>query len=473
MHRPLRRSARLVSVCAGLAAATVHAQTLPSAFTYQGRLTDGGAAPTAPYDLQFRLFDAPSGGAQVGPTVTLSDVQVNAGLFTTRLDFGDQFNGNPRWLQIEVRPGASTGTYTVLSPRQELTAAPYALGPWQIVTGAGHPTDGYHLTSGNGADLWIDALNGDLNFNGGQDGFFGFYNRGSAAGRTEFISSRGVNLAIANQTGNVGVNTSNPNFRFHVNGGPSDQFTLVVQNRSTQGGNAIRGVVEANGSGNFSSGVTGVNNAPAGPSGGFGMYAEHTNGGTGIRAIGHGNGHGVEGLAQGANGWGGYFKNLAGGVALFSDGLTMVRTLQILGGSDLAEPFDVAASESTPAAPGMVVVIDPNNPGNLMLSAEPYDSKIAGAISGANGLAPGMILRAQGEDMADGEHPIAMTGRVWVWCDASFGAITPGDRLTTSATPGHAMKADDPTHAHGAVIGKAMTPLAEGRGLVLVLINLQ
>src|SRR5690606_31344823 len=138
-----------------------------------------------------------------------------------------------------------------------------------------------------------------------------------------------------------------------------------------------------------------------------------------------------------------------------------------------AEPFDVAASESTPAAPGMVVVIDPNNPGNLMLSAEPYDSKIAGAISGANGLAPGMILRAQGEDMADGEHPIATTGRVWVWCDASFGAITPGDRLTTSATPGHAMKATDPTRADGAVLGKAMTELKEGRGLVLVLVNLQ
>src|SRR6185295_579866 len=126
------------------------------------------------------------------------------------------------------------------------------------------------------------------------DGVFGFYNRGITSGRTEFISARGVNMAIANQTGNVGINTTAPAFRLHVNGTPADQFTFVVQNHSSVGGNAIRGVVEADGSGNFSAGVTGVNNAPAGPSGGFAMYAEHTNGGTGIRAIGQGNGNGVE-----------------------------------------------------------------------------------------------------------------------------------------------------------------------------------
>ena len=75
--------------------------------------------------------------------------------------------------------------------------------------------------------------------------------------------------------------------------------------------------------------------------------------------------------------------------------------------------------------------------------------------------------------MIKGDHPVAMFGRVYVWCDASLGAITPGDRLTTSSTPGHAMKVGDEGKAPGAVIGKAMTELKEGKGLVLVLVNLQ
>ena len=66
-----------------------------------------------------------------------------------------------------------------------------------------------------------------------------------------------------------------------------------------------------------------------------------------------------------------------------------------------------------------------------------------------------------------------MTGRVYCRADASAGAILPGDLLTTSDTPGHAMKATDHDRAQGAVIGKAMTGLKEGHGLVLVLVSLQ
>jgi hypothetical protein len=82
-------------------------------------------------------------------------------------------------------------------------------------------------------------------------------------------------------------------------------------------------------------------------------------------------------------------------------------------------------------------------------------------------------MRAEGQEHADGAQNVALTGRVWCWCDASFGAIEPGDRLTTSATAGHAMKAEDRNRADGAVIGKAMTRLEEGRGLVLVLVQPQ
>ena len=69
--------------------------------------------------------------------------------------------------------------------------------------------------------------------------------------------------------------------------------------------------------------------------------------------------------------------------------------------------------------------------------------------------------------------PVALSGRVYVWADASYGAIEPGDMLTTSTIPGHAMKATDSDRSHGAVIGKAMSSLEKGRGLVLVLVSLQ
>jgi hypothetical protein len=156
-------------------------------------------------------------------------------------------------------------------------------------------------------------------------------------------------------------------------------------------------------------------------------------------------------------------------------GETRTTTLTITGGSDLAEAFDVRSTcEETEIAPGMLVVIDPERPGKLMLSTRAYDRRVAGVISGANGLSPGMVMRAEGHEHADGDHHVALTGRVWCFADATEHAIEPGDLLTTSERPGHAMRACDRDRAFSATIGKAMTPLARGeRGLVLILVNLQ
>jgi hypothetical protein len=82
-------------------------------------------------------------------------------------------------------------------------------------------------------------------------------------------------------------------------------------------------------------------------------------------------------------------------------------------------------------------------------------------------------MKAEHSEHTDGDHPVALTGRVWCKVDATFGAVKPGDLLTTSSTAGHAMKASDSGRRAGAVIGKAMTSLEDGRGLVLVLVNLQ
>ena len=153
------------------------------------------------------------------------------------------------------------------------------------------------------------------------------------------------------------------------------------------------------------------------------------------------------------------------------DSRIIVDVLQITGGSDLSEQFEVSSDNLAPQ-PGMVVCIDPAHPGQLKMSTMAYDPKVAGVISGAGGIAPGMLMGQRGT-VADGKHPVALTGRVWCRCDASCGAIEPGDRLTTSATPGHAMRVSDESRAPGTVLGKAMTSLTEGRGLVLMLVQPQ
>ncbi|MGH9936499.1 MAG: hypothetical protein ACREAM_09645 [Blastocatellia bacterium] len=159
-------------------------------------------------------------------------------------------------------------------------------------------------------------------------------------------------------------------------------------------------------------------------------------------------------------------------------GTTKTNLLLITGGADFAENFDVnvATTSGEAAAPkveaGMVVSLDPASPGKLQLSARAYDRRVAGVISGAGGVKPGMIMSQEGT-LADGKFPVALSGRVYCWVDASQGAVEPGDLLTTSSTPGHAMKATDAVKAQGAIIGKAMTGLKEGKGLVLVLVTLQ
>lgn len=145
-----------------------------------------------------------------------------------------------------------------------------------------------------------------------------------------------------------------------------------------------------------------------------------------------------------------------------------VRTLTILGGADLAEPFPM---KDEAIEKGSVVVIDEEQPGQLKRSTRAYDPRVAGIISGANGINPGISLRQEG--VLEGSENVALTGRVYVRADASNGAIEPGDMLTSSDTPGHAMKVTDHGKAQGAIIGKAMGRLPKGQGMVLVLVTLQ
>lgn len=113
------------AVC-GLSVAVNSAFAQGTAFTYQGLLSNSNNLVTGSYDLTFKLFNASSGPAQVGPTVTNLNTGVTNGLFTVIIDFGAQFNGTPYWLEIGVRTNGG-GAFATLTPRQELTPTPYAV----------------------------------------------------------------------------------------------------------------------------------------------------------------------------------------------------------------------------------------------------------------------------------------------------------------------------------------------------------
>ena len=109
--------------------------------------------------------------------------------------------------------------------------------------------------------------------------------------------------------------------------------------------------------------------------------------------------------------------------------------------------------------------------GVLHQSHQAYDKRVAGVISGAGDYKPAIVLdkRQSGSD----RKPIALLGKVYCKVDASYASIEVGDLLTTSPSPGHAMKASDLSKAFGAVIGKALRPFKEGQGLIPILVSLQ
>ena len=145
-------------------------------------------------------------------------------------------------------------------------------------------------------------------------------------------------------------------------------------------------------------------------------------------------------------------------------------SITIHGGADLAEPFPMA-NDGHEIPQGAVVIIDEANPGHLKMSDQPYDAHVAGVVSGANGIHPGIQLQQEG--VLEGGKNVALTGRVYVQADTSNGPIKPGDLLTTSRIPGHAMRVSNHARAQGAILGKAMTGLSDGKGMVLVLVTLQ
>jgi hypothetical protein len=134
--------------------------------------------------------------------------------------------------------------------------------------------------------------------------------------------------------------------------------------------------------------------------------------------------------------------------------------------ADCAEDFDIANAQVF--EPGTVMVL--GRGGALQESRRAYDKRVAGVVSGAGEFKPGLVLDKR---LDGGRQPIALLGKVYCKVDAGYGAIDVGDLLTTSPTPGHAMKASDPIASFGAIIGKAMESCHDTRGLIAMLVALQ
>jgi len=313
------------------------------------------------------------------------------------------------------------------------------------VTGDSTVAGGYqNIASATGATVpggGFNVASGDMSF------ATGFHAVAATAGSfvwadtstTGTFTSTASNQFLIRATGNVGINTASPTAALHVYNASNS-----VSDRIESGGavNSWSRIEFANLDGQWNVGTSRGYNGDQ-------LYFNR------------------EGLSGNA------LALQPDGDAAFGGNVTIaenasVCSLTIRGGCDLAEPFATAERD---IEKGAIVVIDPAHPGQLKLSDAPYDTRVAGVVSGANGINPGIAMHQEGA--FEGGQNVALSGRVYVQADASNGAIEPGDLLTTSTTPGRAMKATDHQRAQGAILGKAMSRLAGGKGMVLVLVTLQ
>ncbi|MFN0151691.1 MAG: hypothetical protein ACKVU1_13385 [bacterium] len=279
-----------------LAHSPAHAQG--TAFTYQGQLDDAGAPTSGLHDFRFRLFDAATGGAQLGSTLCSDDVDVVDGVFTAQLDFGQQYATTAqRHLEIEVRGDtglacADATGFVVLSPRQQLTATPmasHANAAFSLDAADGSPASAVFVdgsgkvgigTTTPGATLHIQTQDegvrvqgsGSGNANTAWIGFnesdgtaLGWVGDGSSQDRNTYLASYVADVILytsfaaltAKADGKVGIGTQSPTAKLDVRGdvklGPAGQYFAASADENLR---TIRGTANSNGTIGFGSGWT-------------------------------------------------------------------------------------------------------------------------------------------------------------------------------------------------------------------------
>lgn len=240
------------------------ADPLGTAFMYQGRLVDANQSADGLYDFEFKVYDANVAGTQKGSTIDVNECDVIDGYFTVSLNFGSGiFDGNDRWLEIGVRPG-EPNVYTILTPRQQITPAPYALyaasgtqgpqGPIGMTGPQGLPGDSHWLLNGTatyyntgnvgigtnnpqrilhivGANprILIEAssISPEINFKNTGDSTSETWSLYKDGGTDDLrFYQNGNRVTIQNSTGNVGIDTIYPWSKLSV-GGPGYGYTGI------------------------------------------------------------------------------------------------------------------------------------------------------------------------------------------------------------------------------------------------------
>jgi hypothetical protein len=265
---------------------------------------------------------------------------------------------------------------------------------------------------------------------------------GTGAGTALELASVGgggnKNLIIST-TGRVGVGTTTPASKLHVVGGP-----IHVSN---DGDGAVLLVLDSERGWVFRQRGTGASTAleltAASASNNNKNFIINTDGKVGIGTT-------------------------APSHKLHVEGSVRVTDDIILDGADCAEEFDIDPASSL--EPGTVMVIGPEQ--RLRHCNQPYDRRVAGIVSGAGDRRPGVVLGRRDAATGSARVPLALTGTVHCTVDATASPIEVGDLLTTSSTPGHAMRAVDPARSFGAIVGKALDGLRSGIGMIPVLVTL-
>jgi|GEM_PF-994826 len=365
--------------------------------------------------------------------------------------YGDFRHAGGGGLQINSQTPSGTGGWADISFMTNGTTRMFLESAGNLGIGTTSPTNLLELSSASPKTYFnrqssSSGLSG-IYWRSTEDSFEGAFVRNNANGGFELYSniSGSTPRLMVTDEGLVGIGTSTPNEVLHVANrirvGEDPSYSTVYGELIHEGG-----------------GTGFVINANAG-GGGWADLHFQTNGTTKMFLEAGGN-VGIGTTAPASR------LDVQGNVTI-RDISTGDIALELGKGLDYAEGFEVTDEKFI--EPGTVLCVDPENPGKLKISDQPYDRRVAGIVAGANGLGSGVRLGTR-----DFDCDVALAGRVYCNTIALDEDIIPGEMLTTSGLPGYAMKATDQGKARGAILGKAMEGLKKGeKGQILVLVTLQ